>query len=150
MGHSWVSQAATVFLILTCAYAWLKGGQPERQGAIILLTANIVGDIILAITFPHEPGLLMLGADFILAAALLGLAILHSSLWLGAAMLLQSVALCMHAFVLGDEGNHAYAFAVANNVISQLMLVCIIVATTLSWQARSRRSRVATASIQPA
>ena len=150
MGHSWISQAASVFLVLTCAYAWLKGAPAERQGAIVLLICNLAGDMILALTFPHPPGVLMLGADFVLAAALLGLAILHSSLWLGAAMLLQSVALCIHAFVLGGDGPQPVQFIIANNIISQLMLVCIIVATTLSWLARSRRSQVAPAAIQPA
>jgi hypothetical protein len=141
MGHTWVSMLGWVAIIATCLFAWLKGGPAERHGAVWLLVCEFAGDAVIGLSSPSALGVWMLGVDFALAVGLLILALAHSSIWLGAAMLLQSVALATHALVMGGEGPAPLTIMIINNAVSELMLVCIAAATALSWRARWKASR---------
>ena len=138
VGHSWISITGWVLLALTCAFAWAKGALPERLGAAWVLGIDLASDLAMAMTFPHTPELVLFAFDLILALGLLALAFRFNSLWLGLAMLLQSVALFAHALVLGEDGLSAYCWMIANDVISQLMLGCIVAATIASWRASAK------------
>jgi hypothetical protein len=138
MGHSWISIAALGTLVLTCLFAWFRGAAAERWGATWVLAMYVASDIAIGLTYPHVPQMILFSLDFLLAAGLLILAIRYSSLWLGTAMLLQSIALCAHAFRLAGEGLRALQWMILNNVISELMLVCIVIATAISWRARQK------------
>ena len=54
-------------------------------------------------------------------------------------MMLQSMALLAHAIRLGREGVDTYHWMVFNNLLSQAMLLCIVLASALSWRGRSRK-----------
>ena len=139
MGHSWISIVGWVLLALTCTFAWAKGALPERLGAAWVLSIDVASDIAMAVTFPHTPELVLFAFDMILALGLLALAFRFSSLRLGLAMMLQSFALFAHALVLGDDRLSAYYWMITNDVISQLMLGCLIAATVASWLASTHR-----------
>ncbi len=82
----------------------------------------------------------MCAIDFALASSLLFIALRYSNLWLGGAMLLQSVALCLQAFdFVGDGPSTALHYAV-NDAISYTMLTCLIAGLVGSWRARERRA----------
>lgn len=136
MGHSWISIAALGTFVFTCLFAWLKGSPAEKLGATLVLLLDLVGDAAIALTYPNPPQIVLFGLDFLLAVGLLALAIRYSSLWLGMAMLLQAIALCAHAFRLTGDGLSAVPWMILNNAISELMLVCIVIATAISWRAR--------------
>ena len=138
MGHSWVSVAGWAILGLTCVFAWVKGATPERLGATWLLLLNLAGDAVIAVTYPHAPQVVMFSLDLLLALGLLALAVRYSSLWLGAAMILQSMALLAHAIRLGQEGVDTYTWMIFNDLITQAMQACLVAATALSWRARRR------------
>jgi hypothetical protein len=138
MGHSWISIAGWVILALTCLFAWIKGALPEKLGASWLLALNMSGDAVMAATYPHTPQVTMFSLDLILALGLLLLAIRYTSLWLGAAMILQSIALLGHGIRLGHEGPDTYTWMVINDLITQAMQGCLVAATAMSWWSRRK------------
>ena len=79
----------------------------------------------------------MFSLDMLLGIGFLAIAFRYSSLWLGGAMILQSLALLVHGARLSYEGVDTYTWMVLNNLISLAMLVCIMTASFLS--SRSRR-----------
>ena len=92
----------------------------------------------MAVSFPSVPQYWLFGLDFALATGLLLVALRYTSIWLGTAMLLQSIALCAHAYVLGGEGPTPKQWMILNNVVSNVMVVCIVIATALTWRDRKR------------
>lgn len=139
MAHSWVSMAGWLTLASTVGFAWWKGSAAERWGASWVLTMYVASDLAMAVTYPIVPQIPLFFLDFLLAAGLLVLAIRYSSLWLGAAMLLQSVALLEHGLILGGAGLRPYYWMMLNNAISQLMQLCIIIASVISWRRRTQK-----------
>ena len=125
--------------MLTCAFAWLKGAWPERLGSSWVLAMYLASDLAMAISFPDTPQLMLFSLDFLLALGLLALTVRFSSLWLGLAMLLQSLALLEHALILGGGGLSPIRWSVMNDVISLLMLMCIVAATIISWRGRGKK-----------
>lgn len=105
---------------------------------MLILALNVAAEIALALNFPHFPGAILASLDFLLAAGLLLLAVRYSSLWVGVAMLLQSVSLCSHAFVFDGLGLGPQQRVELNNAISLLMLGCVVVATIMSWRAKTQ------------
>lgn len=138
MGHSWVSIAGWATLGFTCLFAWVKGNTPEKLGAGWLLAFNLAGDVVMAVTYPHTPQVVMFLLDLLYAVGFLVLALRYSSMWLGAAMILQSIALLAHGVRLSDEGVDTYTWMVLNNLITQAMQGCLVAATALSWRARGK------------
>ena len=134
---AWV--AGPALLLVVCALAWFKGSSAERYGSLLILCLNLAGDIVLALSFPRFPGFTLASLDFILAAGLLVLAVRYSSVWLGVAMLLQSVSLCSHAFLFEGLGLNPNQRVELNNAVSNLMLACIIAGTFVSSHTRRKR-----------
>ena len=137
-------------LLAVCAFAWLKGAPAERYGSLLILALNLLADFALALTYPRFPGLILALLDFTLSAGLIILAVRYSSVWLGLAMLLQSVSLCSHAFLFDGFGLGPTQRVELNNGVSYLMLVCMVVASTISWHSRSKRSGEAAPTYAPA
>ena len=133
----WIAQPA--FLILTVAFAFYKGQASDKLGAALILSVYVLADILLAASFPHFPTLLMMSLDFGLAVGLLAVALKYSSIWLGIAMLLQSIALASHAFRLEGIGLMVRQEVILNNAISNLMLGCILAGTVASSRTLHRR-----------
>ena len=114
------------------------GAQAERSGALLILLINLVSDLAMALNRPSVPEMTLFWLDLVLAIGLLAITFRFSSLWLGAAMLLQSVILFCHALALGDGGISYFTFMLANNIVSWLMYACLLGATLMSWRARLR------------
>jgi len=124
--------------LLVCALAWWRGDKAERYGSLIIVVAA------LAVFLSHSSlptpaaSLSLLIVDAGMAAGFLLLAIRYASLWLGSAMLLQAGQFSLHAFYLVGGLEHDRFYAVANNLITVGILVCILVGTGISWRRRSR------------
>lgn len=128
----------TAVIVCVTAFAWLKGGWPERMGATLNL---VVALMFLVLQFAMSssvlaPGLLII--DGVLGLGLLVLAIRYASLWLGAAMLLQAAQFSLHAFYYVTAKPFDTLFAVVNNVVSWGILIAIVSGTFASW-ANTRR-----------
>ena len=133
---------------ICCVFAAWKGGSAERGGAA-LIAANW---LIITITqvFFHEHNLKSsqvvipsIVCDLLLAAGFLWLALRYSSLWLGAAMILQGVQLAIYGSFLSGGARGVYGYAVAINITSSLVLWSIIGGTAMSWRARARAAPAA-------
>ena len=138
MPHQWWSYLEWVVLALVSLLSVSKGAAAERSGAVLILGTNVAGDVALIIAAPHVPQICLFSLDFLLALGLLAIAFRFSSLWLGAAMLLQSLILFTHALALDDGEISSFAFIVTNNVVSWLMYACLLGATLMSWRTRTR------------
>ena len=116
------------------ALAWFKGGHAEQYGASLKLVTSLVA---LAVHHLLKQGSIsgaLLTADGILAIGFLALAIRYASLWIGAAMLLQAGQFSLHAWYLVSELDRDRLYAIANNLISVGILVCILVGTLIAWR----------------
>jgi uncharacterized membrane protein AbrB (regulator of aidB expression) len=130
---------ARVEIILTlscCAYGIVKGGSADRLGAAFILASYIADDVAFALTRPHFPVMAIFFGDFLLALALLFVAVRYSNLWLGCAMLLQSVDLCSQGLAFTGEGLSNLQQFWLNNIVSMLMLLCVMTGATISWRKR--------------
>ena len=138
MGHSWISITGWLTLAITCFFAWTKGAKPEKIAAALILALSLASDLVIATSYPHPSELILFSIDFLFAGSLLVLALRYSSLWLGAAMTLQSLALLAHGVRFSYEGVDTYTWMVFNNVIAEAMKGCLVGATILSWRARRK------------
>jgi hypothetical protein len=125
-------------IALVTLLAWFKGGVPERVGASMnLIMALCFVGLQLTMQGPSlEIG--MLTMDGLLGLGFLVLAVRYTSLWLGAAMLLQAAQFSLHAFYYVTHKPTDRLFAVVNNVVSWGTLLSIIVGTLATWFLASR------------
>jgi hypothetical protein len=129
----------TAAILGVTVFAWVKGGWPERLGALLNL---FIAGLFLVLQFGMPPAMLapgLLVIDGLLGVGLLGLAIRYTSLWLGAAMLLQAAQFSLHAFYYVTAKSFDLLFAVVNNVVSWGILIAIVAGTFASW-AQTRRA----------
>jgi hypothetical protein len=134
----------TAAILGVTVFAWVKGGWPERLGAALNL---FIAGLFLVLQFGMPPAMLapgLLVIDGLLGVGLLVLAIRYTSLWLGAAMLLQAAQFSLHAFYYVTAKSFDLLFAVVNNVVSWGILIAIVAGTFASW-AQTRRAAKAPA-----
>jgi hypothetical protein len=133
-----LAQIEVVFTLCCCAFGLIKGGPAERIGAILIVVSYVVGDIAFAFAKPNFPTSAIFGIDFLLAVSLLAVAIRYNSLWLGCAMVLQSVDLCSQGLSFSGDGLGVQDELWLNNGVSVLMLSCVVAGSAASWRQRVR------------
>ncbi|MDP3489959.1 MAG: hypothetical protein Q8R71_07465 [Phenylobacterium sp.] len=135
-------------LVVVTAFAFTRGGAPERLGAVLILgitIASSLGDVFL----PDQIFLVArLIAEGALALGFLLMAIRYTSLWLGGAMLLQAIQFSLQAyyFVLGRA--HDALYVTINNIDFLGILACLT-AGTLAASRRRRRAEAGVNSAPP-
>lgn len=145
MYHSLLPLIGWVATLLVCALAWWRGNPAERYGAALIIFAA------LAVFFAHfvlplsAAGLSLLTIDALMAVGFLALAIRFSSLWLGGAMLLQAGQFGLHAWYLVVGLERDYFYAVANNLVTAGILLCILIGTLVSWRRKVKAAAAQTA-----
>ena len=141
MYSSIVPVLAWVALVAICGFAWLKGGQPERLGVVIVLGGSAFAlGVHLAAPAAIQP-LLLLAGEGAMGLAFLMLALRYASPWLGAAMLFQAVQFSLHAYYLVGELKRDRTYALVNNIDTFGVLVCILVGSVLTWRERARAAK---------
>lgn len=145
MFQSVESQLSFVALAVCCGLALCKGGPAERSGAVMILVTWLGSTVIQALAKAYILPIVFLTSDAVLAAGLLFLAIRFSSLWLGAAMLLQAIGLSLHAAYFAAEkadlDHHTlWLYIAGKNLSSFAMLLVILLAGLVAWRKRSVRS----------
>jgi hypothetical protein len=141
MHYHWYIYCEWLTSIGVAAFSAVRGAPAERYGAALILVINVISDLAMAIVSPHVPQMVLFWLDFLLALGLLLITFRYSSLWLGGAMLLQSLMLFMHAMALGGDELSSYAFMYVNNGVSWLMYLCLFGATLMSWHSTRRARR---------
>lgn len=138
-------------LLGTCLLAWRVGDRPEREGAVLYAFAWLVFDLILIGS--HRLGLgrteqfsilLNLLSDLVLAIGLLVIALKYMSLWLGAAMWIQSLCFVIHALMLDGESAGQRIYISATNLLSFAVLGCLLFGSLVSWRRRVKARRGST------
>lgn len=148
MFQSLESQLSLVALFGCCGLALWKGGPAERGGALLIVATWLVTLAASALTRSYVPAIAFLASDAVLAAGLLILAVRYSSLWMGAAMLLQATGLSLHAAYFAAEkaelSRHTLRLYIAGkNLASFAMLLVILAAGLAAWMKRNRAPRTA-------
>jgi len=134
-GTIW-SQLGLLALVGACAFALWKGGAAERLGGALNLFAGLLVMLLDSLLQPDVKPLARLAVDGVLAAGFLVLALRYSSLWLGAAMLLQAVQFSLLAYYLVSELRHDNTFVLINNLDTTGINLCIVTGTALTWRRR--------------
>lgn len=125
--------------LLVCALAWWRGGRAEQLGAALKLATSLIALAVHHILKQDAISGALLTADGVLAIGFLALAIRYASLWIGAAMLLQAGQFSLHAWYLVSGLDRDRFYAVANNLVTVGILLCILVGTVMAWIRRERR-----------
>jgi len=154
MFQSIESQLSFVALFVCCGLALWKGGPAERGGAAMILATWLGATLIQAVAKAYILPVAFLASDAVLAAGLLLLAIRYSSLWMGAAMLLQAIGLSLHAAYFAAEKadlshHNLWLYIAGKNLASFAMLLVILAAGVAAWIKRNRRSAVSRSRSRP-
>ena len=136
-----ISVAIWIAIVALAAFAWFKGGRPERLGAMsVVLGAVAVSATHLLLPRAVQPFVLVF-VDAALAAAFLMLAMRFVSPWLGVAMLLQAVQFSLHAYYLVVEKPHDYLYKSVNNINTIGVLLCVLTGTVMAWRRNARAEK---------
>lgn len=119
------------------ALAWWKGGPPERYGASLKMATSLIALVIHIVLKQESISGALLVADGVLAVGFLLLAIRYASLWTGACMILQAGQFSLHAWYLVAELERDRFYAVANNLVTLGILVCILLGTIVAWRRKA-------------
>lgn len=133
-----ISQLVLVVTFFTVAFAWWKGGRPERIGSLFNAIFSIGAVVFQSVTHAEFGTVPILIADGLLATGFLFLAFRYASLWLAAAMVLQALTFLIHASllmgVLPQGGKHGYYYYYATmNVLGALVMLVILLGTAGAW-----------------
>jgi hypothetical protein len=118
-------------LLFSCIIAWFRGGDPEKKAATMLFSAATLSWLVVdhgATMFSQIEWRLFI-VDFMLAVALLILAISADRYWPMWLTALQIVSLLMHPAFGLSQSKMAFAYAVAVIAWSYPMLIILIVGT---------------------
>jgi len=137
------SQLILGLIVFSAAFAWWKGGSPERVGAMFNGVICLGVTILQAVIHQSAGTLPILAADGVLAVGFLVLALRYATLWLGAAMLLQGLAFSMHSALLLEVVEPSIAYYATMNIMSLGVILSIIVGTAQAWITRVRHNREA-------
>ena len=144
MLHSLESKIAVVALIASCVFAFVKGGEAERWGAVFIcvswFSSYIVSFALSSVFSPQARELTFLAVDAALAIGLLAIAFRFAKVWLGVAMLMLSGELGLNGAAMGDWGFRFRDYIALNNVLSFGLLFLLTGATATAWIQRRRRS----------
>lgn len=131
------SQVGGVVTLLVVAFAFIKGGEPERiaSSAFVLVTGAIM-----LVPGAHGGGAgpqwARMGLDILLLAVFIGLAWHSRRAWLIWASAFQSLIVTGHVMVVADLRPPGDAFAAVNNLSNYGLLVALAVGTFWAWQER--------------
>ncbi|WP_394763375.1 hypothetical protein [Phenylobacterium sp.] len=121
--------------LCVCLLALWQGETPERVAAALILANILVVILGKFVGYLNDP-LISLAMDGLTALGFLALAVIFSSLWLGAAMLLQAALFALHSYYLVTDKAPDRFHAVANNLDFIGILLCMAFGTALAVRRR--------------
>lgn len=132
-----VSQIFLFVTLLTVAFAWWKGGRPERIGSLFNAILTIAVVLFQSVTHQAFGSIPILAGDGLLATGFLVLAFRYASLWLAAAMVLQAASFLIHASLLMDLLPTHRFYLAAMNILGALVMLVILLGTAGAWYRRT-------------
>jgi len=131
------SQIVLGLIFITVAFAWWKGGRPERIGSLFNAVLSIGAVVFQVLTHKAFGTIPILIGDGLLATGFLILAFRYASLWLAAAMVLQAASFLIHASLLMNLLPTHRLYYAAMNVLGGLVMIVILVGTAGAWYRRT-------------
>lgn len=139
-----------VLIVATCVFALRMGGAPEKRGAALILAVAVIA-LLIDIFVPREVrGVGHLVNDAVLAIGFLVVALRYASLWLGGAMIFQSVQFSLHAFYFLTERKPDLLYFVVNDIDTLAILACLLagsIATIRRRRAAAAKAAAAAAAV---
>ena len=136
------TQLGLIGLATTCAFAWWKGGAPEKLGTLVVAVAWLGGDLLRGLSGQLIPTAFLFASDTLLSFGLLIIAVRYSSLWVGLAMLFESFCFALHGIQLGDvdapRWHGMIVYLLLNNIFNYLVLVTLATGTLATMHKRMR------------
>jgi hypothetical protein len=123
-------------LSAVCVLALIKGGASERFGAMIVLGATLVVELVHLLAPSDAKPVLLLGVDGLSAAGFLVIALRYTSFWLGGAMLFQAIQFSLHGYYLVTQQPLDHNYKTVNNIDTAGVLLCILIGTLVTWRRR--------------
>lgn len=124
-------------ILVTAAFAWLKGGLAERLGGLVIVVAGVLVSAIHLLVPQTATPLILLMLDGVLALAFLLLALVYGRAWLGAAMVLQAIQFSLHAYYFVGERPHDSTYSLVNNVVTFSLVAAIVIGTFAAMRRRA-------------
>ena len=140
MSAWYIHHALLVSIFVVALVAAYKGGSAERLGAGLFVLDALAVQVLQVTTSGQSLELGLLVVDGLMGLGLIALAVGYTSLWLGAALLLQAAQFSLHGYYYVTHTRVDRLFAIVNNVVSWGILLCIIAGTLGTWLV-SRRAR---------
>ena len=132
--------AFLAFSLLSCMFALVKGGTAERLGASVILANLVLMFGLQAILPPSTMSVVQLGLDAVTAVALLGLAVLYASFWLGAVMMLYAAQFALHAYYFVSERPVDLFHARVNNLDFFAISVALVLGTLFASRKKAAQT----------
>jgi hypothetical protein len=130
-----ISYTLIFFVLITCVFAFVKGGLAERVGAAVIL-ANLVAGVLNEAQLHDQ--LITLAIDGLTALALLVVAVRFASFWLGGVMLLYALQFGLDAYYLVLEHPRDNLHVILNNIDFFAVSLCLSTGTAMAWRKRRR------------
>ena len=140
------TQLGLISLAATCAFAWWKGGKPERLGTLVLAVVCVGTDLLRGMGGQLMPTVLLFGSDGVLAFGFLYIAVRYSSMWVGVSLLFEAFCFGLHAIQLGDvdapRWHGMIIYLLLNNILNYLVQATLVGGTlaTMGKRARDRKA----------
>ena len=133
------SQIGAVVWLGVCAFALMRGDQPERIAGGALVIAWLATLAIHRDTVPigyASTALLVMAIDVCVLAVLIGLSWYSDRTWPIWASAFQAVTVLVHVVTLIDLRIRAIAYLSAQTVGTYGVLICLAIGTFWAWQIR--------------
>jgi len=130
-----------LLILAVAAFAWIKGGRPERLGGVYVVIAGLAAIVVHAVVPVEWQAVCLLADEALLAMAFLLLALRYTSVWLGGAMILQAVQFSLHAYYFVADRPHDRFYSTVNNIDTIGVLACILFGTVVAWRKRARAAK---------
>jgi len=144
MAHTLLGQLGFILSLVVCAFALLRGAAAERFAAFLISLTWVSGIVVSTFLGRTISSLVLqyifLGQDCIVAIGLLLVALRYAQIWLGVAMLLQSLELALNGAQMADFGLSFNTYMWFNNTVSYSLLAILFGATVNVTLQRRRAS----------
>lgn len=130
------AQAVLAAAVLTVAFAFWKGDEPERLGGAAYAMAFLATTMIKGDATPNVPRWGMMGIEIVLLGVFLGLALNSRRAWPVWAASFQALVVTCHVLIAASLRPPLVAAATVINMSNYGILIALAVGTFWAWQER--------------
>ncbi|HEX8233267.1 MAG TPA: hypothetical protein VF559_07985 [Caulobacteraceae bacterium] len=131
---SWETRLFFAVLVLTCGFAWWKGGRTERWGAAAFIAAWLASTLAQMLSHSFTPTLSLAVIDILLLLALVRLAWKSTRSWPALAAGLQAAAIAAHLAFALRLGGPPRVYLTALTVASYGELLVLAIGAWRHWR----------------